>query len=68
MTRLVVIAGYLVILGAMIALEAYSRSRPDRVAPLDEMLTEVMTSRIVRVGIIAGWWWFGWHFFFAPTV
>jgi hypothetical protein len=32
------------------------------------MLAAMMTSRIARVGIIAAWWWLGWHFFFAPTV
>jgi hypothetical protein len=67
-TRAIVIAGYIAILGAMIVLEAYARREPDRVAPLDDMLTEMMTSRIARVGIIAAWWWLGWHFFFAPTV
>jgi len=67
-TRIIVIAGYILFLGAIIAVEAYSRHSPDRVAPLDDMLTEVMSSRVARVGIIAAWWWLGWHFFFAPTV
>jgi hypothetical protein len=45
-----------------------SRWRPTRVAPLAEMLDHVMRLRTTRVGIIAAWWWFGWHFLFAPTI
>lgn len=67
-TRDVTIAGYLAIVALMLALEIYAQRKPDRVAPLDDMLAQVMTSRIIRVGIIAAWWWFGWHFLFASTV
>ena len=68
MTRDVTIAGYLTIVALMLALEIYAQRKPDRVAPLDDMLAQVMTSHIIRVGIIAAWWWFGWHFLFASTV
>ena len=67
-TRAVTIAGYLTIVALMIALEIYARRKPDRVTPLDDMLAQVMTSPTIRVGIIAVWWWFGWHFLFASTV
>jgi hypothetical protein len=67
-TRDVTIAGYLTIVALMMALETYAQRKPDRVAPLDDMLAQVMTSRTTRVGIIAAWWWFGWHFLFASTV
>jgi hypothetical protein len=67
-TRDVTIAGYLAIVALMLALEIYAQRKPDRVATLDDMLAQVMTSRTIRVGIIAAWWWFGWHFLFASTV
>ena len=68
MTRDEILAGYLALVALMLALEIYAQRKPDRVAPLDDMLAQVMTSRIIRVGIIAAWWWFGWHFLFASTV
>lgn len=68
MIRAVVISGYLVIVAAMIVTEISARARPDRIAPVDDMLDKVMTSRTVRIGMIAAWWWFGWHFIFAKTV
>ncbi|MHB1172640.1 MAG: DUF6186 family protein [Lacisediminihabitans sp.] len=68
MMRDITIAGYIVLVGSMISLELYARRKPDRVAPLDDMLAQVMAARTVRVGMIAAWWWFGWHFLFGPTV
>ena len=68
MTRDLTIAGYLTIVALMLALEVYARRKPDRVAPLGDMLAELMASRTIRLGIIAAWWWFGWHFLFASTV
>ncbi|MBK5237677.1 MAG: hypothetical protein JJE28_01045 [Actinomycetales bacterium] len=67
MTYWITIAGYLSLLAGMGAVEIYSRVRPQRVASLEMMLEFVMTSRTTRVGIIATWWWLGWHFLFAPT-
>jgi hypothetical protein len=68
MTRTVVVAVYLVIVAGMVLTEVVARSRPDRIAPVDDMLEKAMTSRAARIGIIAAWWWFGWHFIFATTV
>jgi len=68
MTRTVVIAVYLVIVAGMVLTDVIARSRPDRIAPVDDMLEKAMTSRTARIGIIAAWWWFGWHFIFATTV
>jgi hypothetical protein len=61
-------AGYLAILVGMGLTELFARWRPNRVAPLADMLDHVMRLRTTRVGIIAAWWWFGWHFLFAPTI
>jgi hypothetical protein len=68
MTRTVVIAVYLVIVAGMVLTDVIARSRPDRIAPVDDMLEKAMISRTARIGIIAAWWWFGWHFIFATTV
>ena len=68
MIRDIVVAGYIAIVIAMIAVEIYSLKKPTQFAPMGEMLEHVMKSRTVRIGIIAAWWWFGWHFLFAPTV
>lgn len=61
-------AGYILILLAMACIEIYARFRPEKLSPLGLMLHHVMESRTVRIGILAAWWWFGWHFVFAPTV
>ncbi len=63
-----VVAGYLSLLVAMVTIEIFALVRPRRLASLSQMLDFVMTSRTTRVGIIAAWWWLGWHFLFAPTV
>lgn len=63
-----VIAGYLVIVGVGAVAEFYAHFRPTRIAPVFEMLEFVMRQRTTRIGIIAAWWWFGWHFLFAPTI
>ena len=63
----VVVAGYLVIVAAMVAVQIYAWRRPRRFAPVGDMLERVMMERTTRIGIIAAWWWTGWHFIFAPT-
>lgn len=64
----VIVALYLAVVVAAIVAELVSWRRPDRIAPLGRMLDQVMLSRTVRLGVIAAWWWFGWHFLFADTV
>lgn len=68
MIRAIVIAGYVGIVVAMVVLEIIARKKTESIAPLGEMLNHATRSRTVRIGIIAAWWWFGWHFLFAPTV
>jgi hypothetical protein len=68
MIEAAVVTGYLSIVAAMGVVEFYAVKRPESIAPMGDMLEHVMRSRTVRVGIIAAWWWFGWHFLFAPTV
>ena len=68
MTYSIVVAGYLVIVSAMLIVQLWAWCRPNRFAPLGEMLDRVMVERTTRIGLIAAWWWFGWHFLFAQTV
>jgi len=53
---------------AAIVIELFARARLFKLTSLGEMLAETAQSRITRVGIVAAWWWFGWHFLFAETV
>lgn len=64
----ITVGGYLVFAVAMLVLGVVSARRPRSIAPLGDMLERIMVSRTARVGIIAAWWWFGWHFIFAPPV
>lgn len=68
MIRGIVILGYIVIVVVAIGVEVFAQRRPFVIAPLGDMLDRVMQSRTTRVGVIAAWWWFGWHFAFADTV
>ncbi|MEY4458418.1 MAG: hypothetical protein RIS25_1011 [Actinomycetota bacterium] len=68
MTYWITVTGYLAIIVGMIATELRARAHPVQVAPLDDMLDRVMATRTTRLGLIAAWWWFGWHFLFGPTL
>lgn len=68
MIRAIVLGGYIVIIAVAIGVEIYAQRRPNNFAPIGDMLEHVMASRTTRVGVIAAWWWFGWHFAFADTV
>lgn len=68
MIRSVVIAGYVVIIVVAIVTELVAQRKPNTFAPLGDMLEHAMESRTTRVGVIAAWWWFGWHFAFSDTV
>lgn len=68
MIRTIVVAGYLLIVAVMVVSEVIARSRPQSFAPVDDMLDNIMTNRTARIGMLAAWWWFGWHFIFAQTI
>ncbi len=68
MIRSIVVGGYLLIVAGMIVSEIIARSRPQTFAPVDDMLDNIMTNRTARIGMLAAWWWFGWHFIFAQTI
>ncbi|MGV1034655.1 MAG: DUF6186 family protein [Microbacteriaceae bacterium] len=68
MSAWIVTACYLAVVGAAVIIELIAWRRPQVIAPLGTMLDHVMRSRTVRLGMIAAWWWCGWHFLFADTV
>lgn len=68
MSYVVTVAVYILLVLAAAGIEFWARVRPTQIAPIDTMLSHMMSSRITRVGVTAAWWWFGWHFLFAPTV
>ena len=68
MTYSLVVAGYLLIVAGMVVAEIIARSRPQSFAPVDDMLDNIMTNRTARIGMLAAWWWFGWHFISAQTI
>jgi len=68
MIQQIVIAGYIFFIVAAISTQLYAWRHPNSIAPLGDMLDHVMALRTTRVALIAGWWWFGWHFAFSDTV
>lgn len=68
MIRTIVVLGYIVIVLIALGAEIFAQRKPTTIAPIGDMLDRVMQSRTTRVGVIAAWWWFGWHFAFADTV
>jgi hypothetical protein len=59
----VTIAGYLVGVGAAVLLQRIAYSGRSRIPPFGDLLSRVMRTRSVRVGVMAGWAWLGLHFF-----
>ena len=57
------IAGYVLLILAVIALQVASRPPHSRIPSLSTVLARVMTSRSGRVAIAAAWVWLGLHFF-----
>jgi Family of unknown function (DUF6186) len=62
-TRGVTIAGFIVIVAAMILLELHARRPGSRVPTVGEWLGYLMRPRAGRVLVLLGWWWLGWHYF-----
>lgn len=62
MTRTLTLAGYAVLLAAMVALEAVAR-RSGRVGTLGSALEGLRATPPARLVVLAGWLWLGWHLF-----
>lgn len=59
----VTIAGYLVLLAALVVLQVVALRSPGRVPPIGEVLSRAMRTRTGRVGVLVAWSWLGLHFF-----
>jgi hypothetical protein len=55
--------GYLVIVGSGGGLQVLSLRPGSRIPSFGELLSRVMRTRSGRVGVVAGWAWFGMHLF-----
>ena len=62
-TRTITIAGFVLVIPAMFALEFIARRPGSRIPTAGEWLGYLMRPRIGRVLILLGWWWLGWHYF-----
>jgi len=61
-SRVVIIAGFVLLFVAGGILLALSRTRPERFAKFTEALAHVTTPVQVRLFVLAVWAWLGWHF------
>ena len=59
----VTIAGYVVAVVGIVALQVLAARTRAPVPSLGELLTRAMRSRTGRVGILVAWAWIGLHFF-----
>ena len=59
----VTVAGYLAIAGCGAGLQALSARPRSRIPSFGTLLSRVTRSRSGRVGVVAGWAWFGLHLF-----
>ena len=59
----VTIAGYLLVVAGIVALQLLASKTRAPVPSLGELFTRAMRSRTGRVGVLVAWAWIGLHFF-----
>jgi uncharacterized protein DUF6186 len=62
-TRGVTIAGFVLVITAILTLEVLARRPGSRVPTIGQWLGYLMRPKIGRVLVLLGWWWLGWHYF-----
>ena len=62
-TRVLTIAGFVVLIAAFCVLEFLARRPGSRIPTLGQWLGYLMRPKIGRALVLAGWWWLGWHYF-----
>jgi Family of unknown function (DUF6186) len=62
-THDITIAGYLLVLVSIVALQVLATRTRAPVPALGELLTRAMRTRTGRVGVLVAWAWVGLHFF-----
>ena len=59
----ITLAGYLIILAAIVTLQVLATRTRAPVPSFGELLTRAMRTRTGRVGVLVAWAWIGLHFF-----
>ena len=59
----VTIAGYLLVLAAIVVLQVLATGTGAPIPSLGDLLSRAMRSRTGRVGVLVAWAWIGLHFF-----
>ena len=62
MTRFVTLVGYAVVAACAVGLEVSARRR-QRLARFTEALDVLLGPPVLRVIVLGGWMWLGWHVF-----
>lgn len=62
-TRAITIAGFAVVIVALVTLEILGRRKNSPIPKLGEVLGYAMRPKAGRFLILLGWLWLGWHFF-----
>ena len=66
MTRVVTLVGFAVLAAAAVVLELVARRSP-RLCTLGDALGAVLRHLPLRLLLLAGWLWLGWHTFVRAT-
>ena len=62
-SRLVLVAGFAMLVAALAALEAAARLSHRGLATLDELMAVAVRHPAGRLAALASWLWVGWHLF-----
>lgn len=57
-----VVAGYVLVPVAGVALAIWAHLKPDSLTGLGELLGRVFAGRAARITLLLFVWWLGWHF------
>lgn len=60
--RAILVAGFVVIIGAMVLVDLAGRRPNSAVAPLGSALIAAMRGGTGRLIVLGAWVWIGWHF------
>lgn len=63
MSKVILLAGFAVLLGAMVALEVMARAGDGRWATLGDVADSAVRHPAGRALALLGWLWLGWHLF-----
>jgi hypothetical protein len=59
----ITIAGYVLVIAVAAGLQRLAYGGRSRIPAFGDLLSRIMHTRSVRVGVVAGWAWVGLHFF-----